>query len=395
MINPFLGNIKKRLVTLLSFLLCASPLMAQVQTPIPLASSFSMHSHVLDEDRTIVVALPADYASSNASYPVLYLLDGEQNIWHVAGSVEVLTRTGAMPPVIIVGVKSENRMRDYTPSSVEGVPYSGGDKTFLNFISSELIPYIELNYRTHPYRLLEGHSLAGLFAVNTFLENSQLFDAYIVMSPAMWWNNEEMTEKGKSFFKTHTELNSSIYFGIGSEDGQGMKNELGRFVEVIRQYSPKGLDWSHREIENEGHMSAPLLTNYYGLKFVFSKLQLPEELWEKFDREKFLAHEKMIMATYGEDAKQSEGNYVTLGLELIEEGNYEGAITVLKRNTQAYPIYPANFAWLADAYEKNEEYTMAIETYSSALTKSKAINFGQEQNYIENIERLSKIAQTE
>ena len=87
---------KKHLVVLLSFLFFASSLVAQVQTPIPLASSFSMHSQVLNEDRTIVVALPAGYASSNASYPVLYLLDGEQNIWHVAGSVEVLTRTGAM-----------------------------------------------------------------------------------------------------------------------------------------------------------------------------------------------------------------------------------------------------------------------------------------------------------
>lgn len=389
------GKIKKHLVVLLSFLFFSSPVVAQVETPISLASSFSMHSQVLDEDRTVVVALPAGYASSHASYPVLYLLDGEQNIWHVAGSVEVLTRTGAMPPVIIVGVKSENRMRDFTPSSVEGVPYSGGGRKFLNFMSAELVPYIEANYRTHPYRLLEGHSLAGLFAVNTFLENTQLFDAYIVMSPAMWWNNEEMTKKGKSFFSHGAELNQSIYFGIGDDDGQGMKNELGRFVEVIQQHSPQGLSWRHDVFENEGHMSAPLLANYYGLKFVFSTLQLPDELWQKFDSEKFLAHERMIMETYGESAKQSEGNYVTLGLKLVEQGNYEGAITVLKRNTEAYPIYPANFAWLADAYEKNADYDKAIEAYSLALEKSKAINFGQEQNYIENIERLSKLSQTE
>lgn len=142
------------------------------------------------------------------------------------------------------------------------------------------------------------------------------------------------------------ELNQSIYFGIGDDDGQGMKNELGRFVEVIQQHSPKGLSWRHEVFENEGHMSAPLLANYYGLKFV-------------------------------------------------EKGNYEGAITVLKRNTEAYPIYPANSAWLADAYEKNADYDRAIEAYSLALEKSKAINFGQEHNYIRNIERLSKITKTE
>ena len=65
-----------------------------------------------------------------------------------------------------------------------------------------------------------------------------------------------------------------------------------------------------------------------------------------------------------------------MGLKLVEQGNYEGAITVLKRNAEAYPVYPANFAWLADAYEKNAEYDKAIEAYSLALEKSKAINFG-------------------
>jgi enterochelin esterase-like enzyme len=88
------GKIKRHLVVLLPFLFFASS----------------------------VVALPAGYASSNASYPVLYLLDGEQNIWHVAGSVEVLTRTGAMPPVIIVGVKSGNRMRDFNPHPLRMCP---------------------------------------------------------------------------------------------------------------------------------------------------------------------------------------------------------------------------------------------------------------------------------
>ena len=382
------------LAAIFLFLVHASPLVAQSGTTIPLASSFSMHSRILDEDRTIVVALPNGYESSTASYPVLYLLDGMQNIWHVVGSVEVLARTGAIPPVIIVGIKSENRMRDFTPSPAEGVPYSGGGEMFLEFISRELIPFIEGNYRTHPYRLLEGHSLAGVFAVNAFMERTELFDAYIVMSPAMWWNNEEMKTKAKAFFETNTELDKSIYFGIGTNDGQGMRNELNRYVEIIQQNSANGLRWSHREFEQEGHMSATLLINYYGLIFSFYTMQLPEQLWNNFDRESFIEHERMVMETYGEAAKQSEENYVTLGLKLVEEGNHEGAITVFKRNTEAYPIYPPNFAWLADAYENNSDYSMALETYSLALDKSKAINYGQEQNYIENIERLSKIVES-
>jgi predicted alpha/beta superfamily hydrolase len=375
----------------LAFLFCATALLAQSEAPIPFVSSFSIHSTILEEERTIVIALPAGYEEGSTAYPVLYLLDGLQNIWHVAGSAEVLTRTGAMPPVIIVGIQSVNRMRDFTPSSVNDVPYSGGGPKFLDFISKELVPYIDTHYRTHPYRVLEGHSLAGIFAANTFLENTQMFHAYIVMSPAMWWNKEELTAKAKIFFKTHTKFNTSLYLGIGGADGQGMRNELGRFVEVIDQNQPGGLRWEHREMEGEGHMSAPLLINYYGLKFVFSDLQLPEQLRVNFDAEQFLAHEKKIVETYGEAAKQSEENYVTLGLKLISDENYQGAIAVFNRNIEAYPVYPRNYAWLADAYEHNLNYPKALEFYIQALEKSQEINFGQEENYTAQIERLKAL----
>jgi tetratricopeptide (TPR) repeat protein len=207
----------------------------------------------------------------------------------------------------------------------------------------------------------------------------------------MWWNKEELTAKAKTFFKTHTEFNSSFYLGIGGADGQGMRNELGRFVEVIDQNQPNGLRWEHRELEGEGHMSAPLLINYYGLKFVFAELQLPEQLRVNFDTEQFLAHEKKIVETYGEAAKQSEENYVTLGLGLMSDENYQGAITVFNRNIEAYPVYPRNYAWLADAYEHNLNYSKALGFYIQALEKSEEINFGQEENYAAQIERLKAL----
>ena len=39
-------------------------------------------SAILNEERPIIISLPKDYENSNADYPVLYLTDGLQNIWH-------------------------------------------------------------------------------------------------------------------------------------------------------------------------------------------------------------------------------------------------------------------------------------------------------------------------
>ena len=103
-------------------------------------------STVLNEDRPIIISLPKGYDTSNAEYPVLYLTDGLQNIWHALGTLEVLTRTGSVPPMIVVGIESTNRMRDFTLTVSDNNPGSGGGNKFLSFIEKELIPYICLLY---------------------------------------------------------------------------------------------------------------------------------------------------------------------------------------------------------------------------------------------------------
>lgn len=380
---------EKNLFGLILILLgCYFPLRSQNQQTINIGFEFTLKSEILKEERQIIVSLPEGYEKGNDRYPVLYLLDGRQNIMHVSGSIEVLTRTGSMPPTIIVGIKSINRVRDFTPSKDPNNPNSGGGKEFLNFIQKELIPFIDSKYRTHPFRILEGHSLGGLFTAYALMEAPELFNSYIVMSPAFWWNKEEITLKAKDFFNTSSFQDQSIFFSIGTEDGYGMQQELKRFVDVIATHKPQGLRWKHQNIESEGHMSAPLLINYYGLKYTFSDLQLPKTLIKDFDIEAFYAHEKKIMNKYGTQAKQTAEAYVTLAFQLQNNKNYEGAIALLKRDAEAYPEYPRSWSWLAKAYEANGQNSLALSSYEKALEKAAKIKFGEEKEYKAKIQEL-------
>lgn len=102
----------------------------QNPTELTIGTKYYIKSKILNEDRPVVIALPKDYATSGAHYPVLYLTDGLQNIWHVMGTTEVLARTGSIPPLIIVGIESTNRLRDFTFSISKNNPGSGGGKNF-------------------------------------------------------------------------------------------------------------------------------------------------------------------------------------------------------------------------------------------------------------------------
>ena len=121
-----------------------------------------IYSKVLDENRKILISLPEGYDKSEEKYPVLYLLDGEFFFLQATSAVKYLSELGyirnqPIPQLIVVGIVNVDRNRDYTPTYAPQqdnleFPTSGGADKFLEFMISELLPYIESNYRTVPYK---------------------------------------------------------------------------------------------------------------------------------------------------------------------------------------------------------------------------------------------------
>lgn len=366
-----------------------------------LGTQYILKSIILEEDRPIVISLPIGYNTSKANYPVLYVLDGLQNIKHTVGTVELLTESGLIPPIIVVGIESLDRTRDLTPSNAgqnvyggagnSGIPQSGGASKFLKFLSDELVPYMDSNYRTHPYRILEGHSLGGLFSVYTLMESKDLFDAFIIEAPALWWNKEEMTEKAKNFFKSEMSLNKTVYFGIGGGDGWGMRQELKRYVDVVKQNTPKNFQWLHEEVGDEGHMASRLLLNYNGLKFLFSDIKIYDDFIDNFSAKSFLKAEQQLKNKYGDLARRPAEEYFNLVSVLIEKGNDLGAISVLKCASEAYPMYIGILTYLAKLYEKTNQNDKAIDAYLLGVEVSKQYKLGQEDDLQIEIDRLRKV----
>jgi predicted alpha/beta superfamily hydrolase len=341
------------------------PFKTNISDSLTIGAIQRINSTILNEEREIVVSLPKDYANGNARYSVLYLTDGFQNIEHVRGSVELLSRTGHIPSTIIVGIKSINRVRDFTFRKSERDPESGGGNMFLSFIKNELIPYIDKSYRTNDIRILEGHSLGGLFAATILLEHPHLFSNYIIMSPALWWNGEELTQKAITNLIENQSTEKMVFFGIGKEESgaeYGMRKELTNFIDVLKAKNIKGLNFMHKEFDGEGHISSPLQSNYFGLKHVFSDLKYSDSFISNFSIENFLKEENKIIAKYGDSAKRTGEAYYNLGAAIYKT-NLPGAIRVFKRSVEVYPYDINLITTLAKLQEKNKATAQAIKTY--------------------------------
>ena len=122
--------------------------------PLTVATYRKISSNILNEERTIAVSLPYLYDKLGKRYPVLYILDGEDlSLASFIGMARFFS-PHRIPEMIIVGVLNTHRNRDLFATKVEGLPDTEEDGAlrFLNFLSQELIPYIDTHYRTSPHR---------------------------------------------------------------------------------------------------------------------------------------------------------------------------------------------------------------------------------------------------
>lgn len=177
----------------------SGPAPAPPADPIPVHTTFVVHSRLLDEDRTINVYTPPRRVAGDTLPPVLYMLDGglAEDFPHVVNTIDSLIRLGRIAPVMVVGIENTERRRDLTgPTSVGSdstiAPHVGGSAAFRAFLQDELVPEVRARWRVSGERAIVGESLAGLFIVETFLLEPGLFQRYIALSPSVWWNGGEL-----------------------------------------------------------------------------------------------------------------------------------------------------------------------------------------------------------
>lgn len=364
--------------------------------PITSIERFSFASNALKEDREFYVSLPPNYtAKANYNYPVLFVLDADQNMEHTVASARLLSQWRGIPDLIIVGIPSTSRIRDYTPTKVNSYSEnSGGGKAFMTFVADELVPYIDANYRTHGYRLLFGHSLSGLIAANELAKSSSSFDAYIIAAPSLWWDEFKLLNSAKADFAVASRKPTSVYFGIGEHDGFGMKQELASFFETITQTENNQVTAAHHVYEGENHMSAPLKVMYDGLLHTFSDLPLQREQWDQLTETSFTDYEQRFKEKYGPSATQTAETYVVLANFLSEKGKNEAAVSVLKANVRLNPEFPPYYGLLANAFLASGDGYCAKWVYKKAyeLAKSSTTGAGNAEAYLKRLQEIDESA---
>jgi len=233
----------------------AGPAAAEVRidgpTPIVIGQSFRLDSAVMGGSREINVYLPAGYAQGETRYPVLFLLDGgqDQDFHHISGLAQLGPLGGSSRELIVVGVATRDRRNELTHPTDEAdlmrdFPTAGGSERFRRFLAQEVLPFVKGRFRTEGPSTLIGESLAGLFVVETFLKQPDLFDAYVASSPSLWWDGGSLASEAESLLSRHPSEPHVLILTLANEGGE-MQAGMDRLTAALRTAAPAGLDWRY------------------------------------------------------------------------------------------------------------------------------------------------------
>lgn len=239
-------------------------------------------SKVLNQERQIYIHLPKqDSSNPNKTFPVLYLLDGENHFHILSAYIDYLSHWEVTPPIIVVGIISKDRRKDLTPTK-STIDYdgkvdstystSGGNEHFFQFMQAELIPYIEKNYKVEPYKIFAGHSLGGITTINCMLTHPDMFNAYIAISPSLWWDNKYILKLVEKKLTKSVYLNKIFFYSVGNEginDPNSFHTDVLKLDSLVVNRTPKGLLYKYKCYPEESHMSEPIVAYYDALRFIY------------------------------------------------------------------------------------------------------------------------------
>jgi predicted alpha/beta superfamily hydrolase len=281
---------------------------------------FDLASESVGDTFRIFVARPP--FSGAGRHPVILAADGNAAFPLVTSIQRMLALDSKIPATYVVGVgyptesgflqAVQKRNRDYVPSDggeyarvILGPNVEVGAARFLLFLTEELMPELRARYSIDADEpTFIGNSLGGLFGAWVLLTAPSTFRRYILASPALFWNDEEVWRWEEECERTHDDIQATVFVGTGAletpaatrqnaldiaernpllrdrakatiawcdEHGWPRASELApEFAAKLRSRRYAGLRIHCENIPDETHVSVSPFVISRGLRYVFS-----------------------------------------------------------------------------------------------------------------------------
>lgn len=356
--------------------------------------NIKIESKKLNQEREILIYTPIDYDwRKNESFNVIYVFDSQSREFFDYTSSMIHFLADNTKSYIVVGITSPyNKKLDYARNN-DFLPiletkdskdrygkYSGNADNFFAFVSEEIIPFIDSNYRTLNNRIAIGHSLSASFVLNSFIKNPNLFNSYIAISPNLAYDKNKLANELVNFDYSKIEKPTYLYLSNANE-GIDYWKEWKPAREKVYSFYKQELKNNNLKVKinefpecNHWRTFPPSLNK--GLDFYFKEIldlqekELSKEEYKVTIKVKVPKKEDTIYVTGNQD---NLGNWNPEKIKMEKISDFERQITLKLKSPAQFKFTRGNWkseAEVAGTYgniiirpEKQTEFEFKIEKY--------------------------------
>jgi predicted alpha/beta superfamily hydrolase len=342
-----------------------------------------IESKILSETRFVRIALPANYSIAKQKYPVIYLLDGQVQAFFdvtVAASRYDLIgdiRDFAIPPHIVVSVEHPDR----------GVDLGRNADTFMKYLTDELVPWVEKNYRASAQRVLIGHSLGGRFALMASCRAPGKFPSIVAVSPGGGDSAAYRNTIGclKSDWAASRGVLRQVYINSGEREAR-IDEGAKRLRDFLRDSAPPNVKWKYDEGPGLAHTETPYFGIPAGIKFIHDRLtwEMPPALADSVMKgiadpsELLLQWYMKLNARVGYSVPTSAKWLDAAVIGQLARGDHNQAAATARWLVDQYPEDLTGYGRLADILLRRGDRSGARRVMEDALRIADKIEFFDE-----------------
>lgn len=354
----------------------------------------TIDSQKLGKSRQISIILPPSYEfESDKKYPVIYVLDGEYLLDPFHGSLQYGYYFDDLPEVILVGIhqgKNNDRMID-SKSDEEGLPTEKSG-AFYEFIASEVIPYINKNYRTVPFKVIAGHDVTAGFLHFFLYKDNPIFDGYVSLCPDLAYDMENRIEDRMRMMPKPIS-----YFQVSSPtDETSIYEKVKLLDENLKTVLNKNVSYKYLQLDGFSHYSMVPVAVPQALYHIFKGYQpINKEEYKELQNSTsgfvdYLTEKyKKINTLYGVDMKIRLIDFIAIQNLISKYGTSDELKNLEKLASKEYPKTMLPYFLEGTYYEKDGDFDKAIKAYEKGYS-SKDIGMFTKSFMLEKIEELKR-----
>ena len=360
----------------------------------------TIHSQKLNEDREITILLPFSYAQNKTKkYPLLIILDGDYLLDPFEGALKYGAYWDDMPEVIIVGItqnQKNERESDCTIDQETGLPEEKGE-AFFEFIGQELLPYLQKNYRTAPFKIIAGHDVTAGFLNFYLYKDNPLFNGYISLSPDLVTGMEENIPARLALAK------QPLFYYHSTADGdlKSTQKQIIRMDSIAKEIKNPNVNYRFDNFIGDSHYSL-VIQSIPKVLYQFFSVYQPISIPEYNDKiavlpsgyvDYLIKKYEVVEKVLGLKATIRINDFQAIEAAILQNKAYDELKDLSALANKNYPKSMLADYELALMYEKKEDFKSALKSYQVAYQKQE-IGVLTKKMMLEKMEYFKKFVAT-